>query len=499
MPPGVYIDTSGVIPIQPPGIDPTVVCLIGQGIGYHTYIESVSFASGNSVTLTQAGIDPTSIVISGYITDPSNSGQTIPNTFVADVTGTPHDYSVTQTGSGDVSVTVIGRETSGAIEIGNPVVTVTYKYTDAAYSALTPFDNYNSFVEAYGPAYNPLTGAISSPLTLAAQFAIQNGANFLYAIATDGVGSVETQFNTAYAKLAGNYAANVIVPIWPGVNTVSAVNGLLQDIKGLIGNDAAAGFLRMAICGFDQTFAPSPTELASVGTTTSSNRIVIPWPNQLQVYNGVTNATITVDGWYLAAAYAGLIASQVPQMPLTRKFPIGFIGIPSVVQQQLTPTVMNDLSASGICLTTTDRNNRLVVRHGLTSDYLNGVMAREISLVRAQDALYSLVQETLDNSGLIGTPIGAQTSLNVKGVVSGALELAITNGLINGYSGLVVREQTPPAGDPTVIEVRFAYQPPWPLNYILVSFTIDTSAGTSTLTQNSLINAASIASASSTG
>lgn len=496
----MYIDTSGVLPIQPPGIDPTVVCLIGQGIGYHTYIESVSFASGNSVMLTQKGIDPTSIVVAGYITDPSNSGQTIPHTFVVDVPGTPHDYSVTQntTQGAANSVTTIGRETGGAIEIGNPVVTVSYKYTDTSYSALTPFDNYNSFVEAYGPAYDPLTGAISSPLTLAAQFAIQNGANFLYAIATDGVGSVETQFNTAYAKLAGNYAANVIVPIWPGVNTLSAVQGLLQDMKGLIQADAAAGFLRMAVCGLDQTYLPSPTDLATIGTSTGSSRIVIPWPNQLQVYNGVTNATVVVDGWYLAAAYAGLLASQTPQMPLTRKFPIGFIGIPSVVQQQLTPTVMNDLSASGICLTTTDRNNRLVVRHGLTSNFLGGVMEREISLVRAQDALYYLIQETLDNSGLIGTPIGAQTALNVKGVVSGALELSITNGLINGYSGLVVREQTPPAGDPTVIEVRFAYQPPWPLNYILVSFTIDTSAGTSTLTQNSLINAASIASSNST-
>jgi hypothetical protein len=476
-----------------------VVCLIGQGIGYHTYIESISFASASSVVLTQKGINPSTIVVSGFITDPSNSGQTIPQVFVADVSGTPNDYSVTQDTSAGAahSVTTIGRESAGDIEIGNPVVTVTYQYTDANYSALTPFDNYNSFVEAYGPAYNPITGAISSPLTLAAQFAIQNGANFLYAIATDGVGSVTNQFNTAYAKLAGNYAANVIVPIWPGINTLNSVEGLLQNMKGLIENDAAAGFLRMAICGLDQTYAPSPTDLATVGTTTSCSRIVVPWPNQLQVYNGVTNATIIVDGWYLAAAYAGLLASQVPQMPLTRKFPIGFIGIPAAMQQQLTPTIMNDLSSSGICIATTDRNNRLVVRHGLTTDFLDGVMTREISLVRAQDALYYLIQETLDNSGLIGTPIGAQTSLNVKGVVSGALELAITNGLINGYSGLVVREQTPPAGDPTVIEVRFAYQPPWPLNYILVSFTIDTSAGTSTLTQNSLINAASIASSSS--
>jgi hypothetical protein len=156
--------------------------------------------------------------------------------------------------------------------------------------------------------------------------------------------------------------------------------------------------------------------------------------------------------------------------------------MPTAVKQALTKSVKNQLSAGGLCVTEVDRNGRLVIRHGLTTDYEGGVMRREISLVRAQDTLYKLIQEALDSAELIGTPIEQGTGLRVKSVASGGLEYAKSLGIIVDYVNLKVRQQSPPSGDPTVIEVKFAYKPAWPLNYILVSFTIDTSTGDSTLT-----------------
>lgn len=500
MPPGVYVDTSQIQPIIPPGIDPTVVCLIGPAVGYHTYTETVSFAAANSVVLTQQGINVSSIVVQGVITDPSAPDQTLTQTFLADAPGVPADYSTTVNSSlgASMSVTTLVRNTGGTIELGHPQVTVTYNYSDAAYHTLQAFDSYDSFAEMYGPAWNNTTGAIVSPLTLAAQFAILNGANYLYAIATTGVGSVAQQFSDAWVQLTGNHLANVIVPIWQGVTDQAGILALLQTAKGLVESDARDGYLRMVIAGPDQGYAPTPTQLGTLGTSTASSRVVVPWPNQLFIYNGITDKSQTLDGWYHAAALSGILAANTPEMPLTRKTPLGFVGMPASMQTGLTKSIRNDLSASGICVTEVNRGGQLIVRHGLTTNYAGGVMTREICLVRAQDGLYQVLEDVLDNSGLIGTPITAHTALQVKSVTSGGLEYAKKLGLITDYNSLTVRQQTPPSGDPTVVEVRFAYKPSWPLNYILVSFTIDTSSSDSTLSiqDQALINSANVASAS---
>lgn len=483
-PPGVYVEDAAIPTIAPVGVDPTIVALIGAGVGYHTYTESVSFASASSIVLTKKGINPSSIVVAGRITDPSAPDQTVPYTFAADVVGTPADYSTTVDSSGglDASVTTLVRTLAGKIENGNPEVTVSYRYTDADYHALHLFDDYDSLTEVYGQALDPTTGAIQSPLSLAAQVAMQNGANQIFTIALSGTGTPEAQFQAAYGLLQGNYAANVIIPLLDGFSTADGVAGMLLDIKGLVEADARDGFLRMAIVGFDKDYDPTASDLATIASQTGSRRVVIAWPNQLNVYNGVLNQTVTVDGFYLAAAYGGMMSQRPQQLPLTHKFPNSFIGMPNAVRQGLTKSVKNQLSSSGVAVTEVDRNGRLMIRHGVTTDYSGGVLNREISLVRAQDALYNLVQDTLEAAQLIGSPIMGNTGLLVKSIVSGALENAMTAGIIINYNNLKVRQQSPPSGDPTIIEVKFAYKPTWPLNYILVSFTIDTTTGDSTLT-----------------
>lgn len=507
LPPGVYVDSGAIPPIAPVGVNQTVVCIIGPGIGYHTYTETVSFASASSAVLTQRGIDPTSVVVTGFVTDPSAPGQTLDYTFTKDIPGSPivpEDYSlsVDATAGVDATVTTITRTSTGKIETGNPQVTVTYRYTDADYHALHYFDDFDTLVNVYGQPLDPVSGAIVSPLSLAAQIAIENGANFIYTVALNGVGALSQQFTAAYRLLQGNYDVNLVVPIWPGMVTTAAVSGMMQLLKPLVENDADDGYLRMALVGVDKGYGPTFSDLSTLAITTSSDRVVLAWPNTLQLYNGVVNANVDVDGWYLAAAYAGMLAKGRPQTPLTRKYPIGFAGMSTVVQQSLTKSVKNQLSSSGVCLTEVDRLGRLVVRHGLTTNFAGGVLNREISLLRAQDALYNLVQQTLENADMIGTPIDAQTGIKVKGIVQGVLEQAVTYGLIFGYNNVKVRQQNPPSGDPTIIEVKFAYQPSYPLNYILVSFTIDTTTGelngsaTDPTTTNAITSAANNAAAS---
>lgn len=482
--PGVYVEAGSSPTLAVSGVAPTVVCLIGSGVGYHTYQETISFAGGvNTVSLTQKGINAASIAVKGYVTDPNASGQSIPYTFAPDAGGTPHDYSVATntTGGTENSTTTITRSSGGKIEDAYPQVTVSYQYTDATYFQLNSFEDFSSIADTYGPALDPATGALSSPLTFAAQCAVTNGANRIYTLALDpSKGTVSQQFADAYQTLSASSSdVNVVVPLFSGVTSSAALAGMLATLNAALVQDAAKGVLRIAMVGLDQAYAGAAADVAALASGISSARIVLAYPNQLNFFNGVTNTSVIVDGYYLAAACAGILVAQQPQMPLTQKVITGFSGFPAATARMLTPTNKDTMAKGGVTVVDLNRQSQLRVRHGLTTDYAGGVLLRELSLVRAQDALYNLLQTTMESSGLIGIPIDADTALSVKSIVAGALENAksATVGLIVDYSQLAVREQAPPSGDPTVIEVRFAYKPAWPLNYILVNFTVDTSNG----------------------
>lgn len=482
--PGVYVEAGSSPTVAVSGVAPTVVCLIGAGVGYHTYSETVSFAGGvSSVTLTQKGINPSSVVVTGYVADPNVAGSSIPYTFQADVAGTPHDYSISvdTTGGTENSVSTITRTVGGKITDTYPQVTVSYQYTDASYFQLNFFEDFASISDTYGPALDPSTGAIVSPLTFAAQCAITNGANQVYTLALDpSVGTVSQQFAAAYQTLSASSGdVNVIVPLFSGVTDPAALSGMLATLNAALLQDANKGVLRVAVVGLDKGFTGAATDVAALASGISSTRIVLAYPNQLNFFNSVTNTTVAVSGYYLAAACAGVLASNQPQMPLTNKVITGFSGFPAATAKDLTPTNKDTMAKSGVTVVDLNRQGQLKVRHGLTTNYAGGVLLREISLVRAQDALYNLLQTTMEASGLIGIPIDSTTALSVKSIAAGALENAksASVGLIMDYNQLAVREQSPPSGDPTVIEVRFAYQPSWPLNYIMVNFTVDTSNG----------------------
>lgn len=495
--PGVYVGTTLAPTVAPTGVAPTVVCLVGPGVGYHTYAETVALAS-DPITLTQQGIDPDSITVTGFVTDPNDSSETVATTFTPQASGASSggDYTVTQTtpsdGDSEEAVTTLAKTSASTIEDAYPQVTISYHYADADYYAVNYFTEFTSFTDTYGSPLDRVTGEIASPLSLAAQFAIQNGANQLYAIATKPGDTTLRQFADAYDALSvSNADVNIVVPLWQGVTDGAALSGLLYSLSSTLNQDAKRSILRMGIAGFDKGYTPVPTDLATLAQSISSERMVIAWPNQLSLYNGVANKTTTVDGYYLAAAYAGILSAQTPQTPLTYKSPQGFAGLPAKVTKGLSSAIENTLAQAGVALTEPIRSGRLRVRQGLTTDYSGGVLTREISLVRQSDALYELIQTSLDAANLIGTPITEDTDLAVKGIVAGALEDASSSGLIVGYTGLAVRQQTPPSGDPTIIEVQFAYQPTFPLNYIVVNFSVDLQTGIQTV--NSTITGSSSA------
>lgn len=470
VPPGVYVSTDSTGSVAAVGITDTVLCLVGRGLGYQTYSEQVSFAGGNARPLTQKGIDAASIVVTGTIIV---SGVSTPTTFQVDGTSTPHDYSVGQTGAGTHKVTTLNRTTSGQIPTSGSV-TVTYHYTDDSYFALNSFSDYASFEDVYGMPFDPTTGDLLSPLTLAAQLAFQNGANVIFAVSLSGTGSVAAQYQAAYALTLPNYDINVLVPLFDTAVDGSTAQSLSASLVSHLQDADDEGFPRIAIMGLPQAFTgETPDVLAQ---QIDYRRVVLIWPQAFQYYNSVVNTTQTLDGIYFAAASAGVLANQDVNRGLTHAQVRSFTGIPAAVLANMSTSNKNTWSSRGVAVAEIDRTQRLVIRHGVTTD-VSSVQNRELSIVRCQDALFNLISVSLNQADLIGDPIEVNTPLAVKGIIAGALETALSGNVIQAYQSLLVRQQQLPSGDPTVIECTFSYSPTYPLNYITVVFTLDLTTG----------------------
>lgn len=464
VPPGVYVssDTTGTVGAV--GISDTVLCLIGNGVGYETYTEAISFAAGDAVVLTKQGVNLAEISVASLTGAP----------YVGGPGDTSHDYSTAASGSGHSTVTTLTRDNSGGTIPAGATVVVTYQFTDPSYYALNKFSDFASFQDIYGPPFDPTSGALLSPLSLAAQLAFQNGANVIYAVALSGTGSTAAQFQAAYGLTTPNFDINILVPLFETATDQSSATSLITSLSTFINSADADGYPMLSFVGLPGAFSGATPD--AISSAIVNRRVVLFWPQSFLYYNPVTNTTIDLDGIYFAAAAAGFIANAPFNQGLTQQQITNIAGISATVQSTLTTANKNAWSAAGVSVAQIDRNGRLVIRHGVTTDF-SAVQNREISIVREEDALFDLLQVSLNQAGLIGSPIISTTTLSVKGIIAQALETLLADNTIQGYTNLLVRQQQLPGGDPTVVEGTFQWQPTYPLNYITANFTIDLTTG----------------------
>jgi hypothetical protein len=470
VPPGVYVtaDTSTVASAV--GAGPTVVCLVGPGLGYQTYVDHVVFVNTtDSEVLTQEGINQNSVAVSS----------TVNGTTTNYILGTDYTLSSTDSSAPD-SVTTIAIVGSGSITPGT-TVDVNYRYADAGYYGLNQFGDFQSLANVYGQPFNNVTGAIQSPLTLAAQIAFENGANIVFAVAPTPSGSLSDQYNAAYALTLTNYDISLVVPVFPagtGSGTLKDLDSATAYIAGFAAHLGLAedeGFPRCGIFGVPDTFDSSvtPDQLA---VQFNNRRVVFVWPNRLNYYSSTLNGTQVIGGSYLAAACAGILANNPTAQGLTKRQVTSISSIATDIVPQQTTSNKNLWSSKGVAVLESNRSGQLTIRHGTTTAPAS-TTNREFNIVRCQDELFKNIQLSLESAELVGTPIDAETTLAVKGIISGALEAALGANTIQGYNNLAVRQQTLPNGDPTAIEAVFQYKPTYPLNYITVTFSFDLSTG----------------------
>lgn len=491
-PPGVYVSDESTPAVTPRSVSTSTVTIFGPALGYETFSEVVTVYSASATPLSQPGVYATAVAGPPAIAAP----------VVRTMAGVLMEYSEDYTfevvaGSGGASTAVTKIKRLSATEepedasphglVDGQQVRVTYAFTSASYYEPTLHEDYDQIVAMYGPPLvstapsSPTASQVASALTLAAKIALENGAASVLCVPTNpAAGDYRVQLSAAYNKVEVDYRAQILVPLFVDgtYDTGSGTNlaNLLADVKNHCETAAADGYGRIAFAGAPATYDNSSGHDA-LAIQQSSRRLVLAYPNRILTFNSGVNASTEVDGFYLAAAMAGRIARNPVARGLTRQSLTSFTGLPASVAQAMTRTFRNNLSRSGVCVAEMNQSNQLVVRHGLSTS-MQSVLTQEISLTRVGDTLLQMVQTGMENSGLVGEPITAEMTTNVKSALLGLLEQAVGDAVIVSYANVLVRQQN---ADPSVIEATFSYKPAIPMNYIVVKFAVDLTTGDTTV------------------
>lgn len=399
-----------------------------------------------------------------------------PTTGVAYYNGS--DYTIEQVpfegedgGTGRDNKYAIRRVPGGAIQPGK-VVQLVYRHTDTAYYNVRSLYDYDDVRDLYGEPFNS-DGSIRSEVTLAAKFAILNGASNLLTCAVDTemvnedgeALTIEECYSRTLDKFLDESQAAVIVP-------ANGSDYLHSLVKSHVEQQSEMKFERRAIVGFDGASGRVPSSLRQAAAQTlSSSRVAMVSPSQFDYFSPELGRNVRLGGHMVAAAIAGVSVSQIAAMPLTRKNIDGFTG----------PTVEDTVregekvveSSVGLMVVERTRRGQVQVRHGVTTD-MTDLLTSEWSITGQQDVMVYRIRDYLEADGLIGMPIYDTTLVQVKASAEAALVSLERDGVIVGHQNLKVRQL---ALNPDVVEVRYEWKPAYPLNYIIVRYSVEVMTG----------------------
>lgn len=461
VPPGVYTESVPGPSVGISTLTPSAVGIFGTTVGFRTFTDVFTVPADSAGptpvafgSLTKLGAQIASIVITdvnnGTVYALTTDYLIIQNNGVDTVANT-NDDSFTFT-----------RVIAGTLAAGT-VVRITYKYTDATFFDATTFTDAFDVQDAYGAAFDS-SGTLTSPLTLASQLAFANGATEIVAVAVNYSGSpVLSDYQTALAKLQDVESVAVVVPA-TGDHTVFA------SVSSHVTLQSQNRRERRAIVGVDgHTNAVSSATRIGYAQAIGNRRVMFASPGTIKYFSSSANLEVTIAGYFMAAALAGLSVSQGVSMPLTRKVLTGFTNITEVLSEQQ----KNTEATAGLCVVEQLRSGQIRVRHGVTTDPTS-LYTREWTITGQEDRLAIQVRNYLDASGVIGSVISDNTLASVKAQVIGALGILQDNGDIQAWRNIQTRQLV---SNPDVIQVQFEWQASIPLNYILVRYSIDLTTG----------------------
>jgi hypothetical protein len=194
----------------------------------------------------------------------------------------------------------------------------------------------------------------------------------------------------------------------------------------------------------------------------STSKFTRPLPNG-------TSTKLNLGGQYAAAAIAGMLVSRKVSDTLTRK---NITGFDTVIDTSTSRKSKTDDSARGLFVVE-QKGYAVQVRHALTLN-TKSVDKSELSVVRAKHKVINSLRYTID-SQIIGKIVADNNATLIVGsAIGGVLSTMVDDGDIVGFSDVQAKMLNL---NPTIIEVRFAYRPAFPVNYVNVVFSIDLTNG----------------------
>jgi hypothetical protein len=496
-PPGVNVNEIVTTTISPILSSPGTPCLVGRATGVQTRTDQFLLTGTTLTPLPglSVGSSLSSILSVKDALDPSKGASDGSGYLVTT------DYTVTTGLSGGIT-----RVGAGGIAT-NTLVNVTYTYVASDYFLPTLMTNMGSVESKYGPALNNAGTAINSALSYAASCAFENGASSvvcqaLFVRQTPGnpatdaqqptdtsAATLSTWQDTLY-NLRDIEDINILVPIigqsMPNVGDSVQVS-IFQAVEDHLAYMNVSQQYIFAIFGEDNSASSTvatQTIIQSHATTlrgrhggATAEQIAIINTASFQRPSTQMGQYISVGGQYLAAAVAGMLSSFPVSVALTRKAISGFVKVLDTRDGQ-----QKNADAGAGLMVIEQKGSNTIIRHGITINNTGGAAKAEVSVVRAKHRMIESVRDTIDRQ-IVGQIIADANAPNiVANTVSAVLEGLRQNRDLVDYTAV---ESQYTSLDPTMINVRFAYRPAFPLNYVNIEFSLNLSSATvSVLTGN---------------
>lgn len=502
-PPGVSVQELTSPSVNPLLNDNTNICLVGLTQGYETKTFQLTFPTGTtpvSYTVPAGGIFQKVGTTQTFIAaidavDPTKGSGDITTGVGGYVEGNAADFTASL--SADKTTVTITPVAGSDIAVLGAVINFTYEYLATDYFEPITLQSQSEVQARFGNAYSADGLSINCVVSFAAGLAFENGAGTitvqpLFKLTTPGdhssaklqptSGDVATATNWADTlyNLRDNEDINLLVPVigqsFSGVgdSTLQDIHKTFQDHQQFM---LTQGQYLFSYLGEDATTSSSNASMATLrshadelaarygGALAEATVSVSPslFYKTLPIDN---SKTIAIGGQYVAAALAGMTAARPITATLTRK---QISGVASVGQTRTKAD--KDADASHGLTVIESKGSAVQVRHAITLD-TSSTARRELSVVRAKHNVIESVRSTIDAALPIVADGSAATT--VKLIAIGVLEQLRQRKEIVAYSGVQARILD---SDPTTAEVRFAYKPTFPLNYVEIVFSLDLTNG----------------------
>lgn len=356
---------------------------------------------------------------------------------------------------------------------------ISYKYRRTDFSPRI-FTQYEDIVATYGNYNVALNGYVSNGVTLAAQLAMQNGAEEV--IISQVESDTNQGFKDAIDKLA-NVDENIIsVDIIVPLTTDYEVIQHLSDHVTLYSSDEFCLY-RMGYVGAskDEPIDSDAQDyegdkLGSIQKTMAMKNermvYVVPGTVSKTVINPVTGYSVvrTLPAPYAAAAVAGLAMRNDLAEPLTNKVVYGIDSLGTIYQE----VDANKLANAG-CLVLKQDKNEIRVRHGITTFYefqtFNDVHSNEITFIQIKDRVISLCRSELGRK-YVGNKLKTSILNDIEYTLTQLLNTLAAAETIIGYEGVSV---TRDIDNPMQVNIKFFIEAVYPLNFLEVEFGFSTT------------------------